>query len=283
MRLPTLFNRSAPTGTDRSFLPEDYLLRRAERRTNMIALTLFSIVTVGVIGAFLVTNRQWHDVKRYQEAINVRYAQAARDIEQLKTLEEQKAALLQKAELTTALIERVPKSILLAELTNRMPLDVTLLELEVKSTRLSEPAATTDKKADPKSKKGESLTKATRAAKGDAKEVKSVVAPPRYKTKLAIIGVTATHNSVARYVAALQQCALVTAVELKFSEKSIIQQQEMNRFRIEAEIKPDADSRRIEPLAAPRLDSDPFALQPKPPLHADTPASVSAPVTGGER
>lgn len=247
----------APSASQRSFLPEDYLARRIERRTNFLALSLFSVVTVGVLGAFLVTNRQWHDVKHYQEAINVRYAQAAKDIEQLKQLEDQRAQLLQKAELTTTLIERVPRSILLAELTNRMPLDVTLLELELKSARLPDPPAPApapgDKAAAPKGK-------AARTAQGDKAEVRPASAPPRFETKLAIIGVTNTHNSVAQYVAKLQQCGLLTSVELKFSEKSMIEEREMNRFRIEASLRIDADARRIDPIATPRIN-DAFEME----------------------
>lgn len=274
MQLPNFLRHNSSGGSGRSFLPEDYLRRRAERRTNAVALTLFSVVTVVVVGAFLVTNRQWHDVKRYQEAINVRYAQAAKDIEQLKTLEEQKRALLQKAELTTALIERVPKTVLLAEVTNRMPLDVTLLELELKSTRVNEvPKA--DSKDNKKGKKAATPGKASRTAKGDDQEVKAVVSAPRFKSKLAITGVTGSHNSVAEYVTALQGCGLITAVELKFSEKAVIEDQEMNRFRIEAELKPEADSRRIEPLTMPGLQSDPFKMEQKP---ATPDPTASAPV-----
>jgi Tfp pilus assembly protein PilN len=233
----------------RSFLPEDYLQKRAERRTNLLALSLFSVVTIGVIGAFLVTNRQWHDVKHYQEAINVRYAQAAKDIEQLKQLEEQKAQLLQKAELTTALIERVPRSVLLAELINRLPTDVTLLELEARSTRLAEPPPP---QAPDKGRQPMKTDKSGRAVRAGAAETRPEIAPPRFLTKLAIIGVTTTHNSVADYVSNLQTCALLSAVELKFSEKTIIENREMNRFRIEAELRPEADVRRISPLASPR-------------------------------
>jgi Tfp pilus assembly protein PilN len=273
------FGRRSTSTSDRSFLPEEYLQRRAERRTNALALALFSVVTVGVIGAFLVTSQQWRDVKRYQEAINVRYAQAAKDIEQLKTLEGQKSSLLQKAELTTALIDRVPKSILLAELTNRMPLDVTLLELEVKSTRLNDQS---NEVVDPKKAKNDKAGKAARTAKGDAKEVKAVVAPPRFKTKLAITGVTVTHNSVADFVAALQQCALITGVELKFSEKTIIENQDMNRFRIEADIKPDVDTRSVEPLAAPRIDTEPFNFGSAPVLPGVQPKSTAGAGEGSE-
>lgn len=249
-----------PAVMDQGFLPEDYLQRRAERRTNMFALTLFGVVMVGVVGAFLVTNRQWHDVKRYQEAINVRYAQAARDIEQLKTLEAQRAQLLEKAELTTALLERVPRSVLLAELINRMPTDVTLLDLEVKSTRTTNPPPTAS--ADTKSKRGGGqVGRTARAASRAEPDARQVIQPPRYHTKVTIVGVTSSHTSVARYVASLQQCPLLSSVELKFSEKTAIKNREMNRFRIETEIRPEADARRIEPLAAPRLTGDPFLLQ----------------------
>ncbi|MBL8747179.1 MAG: PilN domain-containing protein [Phycisphaerae bacterium] len=273
MQLPNFLSQQSSSGGGRSFLPEDYLRRRAERRTNVVALSLFSVVTVMVVGAFLVTNRQWHDVKRYQEAINVRYAQAAKDIEQLKVLEEQKRALLQKAELTTALIERVPKTVLLAELTNRMPTDVTLLELELKSTRIKD-APKVEVKKEVKGKKP-TPGKAARTAKGDDQEVKAVVTPPRFISKLAITGVTGSHNSVAEYVTALQACALITSVELKFSEKAVIEEQEMNRFRIEAELKPEADTRRMQPLAMPRNQGDAFNMKSK----STTPdPTVSAPV-----
>lgn len=256
-------DRSHPPA-GQSFLPDDYIQRRTENRTNLIAISLFAIVTLGVIGAFLVTSRQWHDVKRHQEAINVRYAQAAKDIEQLKQLEERKDALLQKAELTTALIERVPRSILLAELINRMPQDATLLEMEVKSVRQQAPTAPAA--ADTKGKKGKDAAKTSRTkggkdAKGgeaatEEKEAKPVIAPPRFATTLILVGVTTTHNSVAQYVAELQRCQLLTDVDLKFSEKAVIQDQELNRFRIEAKLRNEADARRITPLVAQRLNRD---------------------------
>ena len=44
--------------TDSSFLPEDYLAQKTERRTNLICLTLFAIVMLGVFAAFWITNRQ---------------------------------------------------------------------------------------------------------------------------------------------------------------------------------------------------------------------------------
>ena len=122
--------------TTTSFLPEDYLDQKAERRTNLISLSLFGVVMVSVFAAFLVTNRQWSQVKTARGAVNEQYAQAAAQIETLNELEEQKNQMLSKARLAAALVERVPRSILLSELINRMPNRLGLVELELKEQEL---------------------------------------------------------------------------------------------------------------------------------------------------
>ena len=136
MRTP--FSRT-DGGAGASFLPEDYIERKTERRANLIYLTLFAVVIFSVVGAFFVTNRQWATVKSQQQAINARYTKAAQDIELLKSLEAQKQQRMAKAELTMALIEKAPRSLLLAELINRMPEKLTLLEFEIDSKRIEPP------------------------------------------------------------------------------------------------------------------------------------------------
>ena len=231
---------------DRSFLPEDYLSKRAEKRTNLIALTLFVMVMIGVTGAFLVTNRQWNDVRQYQSAINVQYSQAAQEIEQLKQLEAQKAELLGKAELTTALIERVPRSILLAEVINRMPEDMTLLEVELKSKRVAAaPAALSRPSA------GSTTTLSRTSPTASTPQASPAVTAPEFQTRVTLVGVTVNHNNVARFGASLQGFELLTGVELKFSEVTKIKDREMNRFRFEANIRRGADARSLEHLDTP--------------------------------
>jgi hypothetical protein len=244
--MPRVGSRTAEPST---FLPEDYVDRRFERRTNLFAITLFGVVTLGVVAAFFVTHREWSDVQTYQRAVNVRYAQAAEEIERLRELESQKSELMKKAELTTALIERVPRSILLAELINRMPKRATLLEFELESKRLDTPAVARQVK----SKRARSLTGA--GAKGDDGEApeEPTVTAPRFETRVVLIGVAPTHREVARYVASLQNCPLLQHVDLRYSETTIIQDREMNKFRIEAPLRADVDARSIEPLEHPRL------------------------------
>ena len=53
-------------------------------------------------------------------------AQAARPIEQFQKLQEKQRTMAMQAELTSSLIEKVPRSFLLAELTNSLPTGVSL-------------------------------------------------------------------------------------------------------------------------------------------------------------
>ncbi len=234
-----------------SFIPQDVIDKRLERRTSAICLTLFFVVMIGVVGAFFMTNKQWTSVKDHQDAINTRYVQAAKDIEILKVLEEQRADMAQKASLTTALIERVPRSILLAEFINRMPEESTLLEFTLESKRVKQAAA----KAVPAAgKKPRSLTRSPNAADAKAEAEAAKPKPPKYETSLVIIGAASTHQKVSEYLKSLQQCELLGVVDMKYSESTIIDDQDLIKFRLEASLMPDADARRIEPLKAPRLN-----------------------------
>ncbi len=243
---------------DSSFLPEDYLKKKAERRTNTVAIVLFVVVTFGVVGAFFVTNRQWHDVRQYQRSVNVRYAKAAEDIDRLKVLEAQGEQLQEKAELTMVLIEKVPRTRLLAELINRMPKDMKLMELEIKSERLDKPLRQHSTSPKPRNT-GTSLTRTQRTGQGaDMPEPPPVMAP-RYDTHITIRGVAPHNTVVARYLSGLQICDLLDQVELVSTEKTIIKKNELVKYRIEADLRAGVDARSVEPLKA-RREADPFML-----------------------
>lgn len=236
-----------------SFLPEDYLARKAERRTNVFAVTMFTVVMFGVIGAFFVTNRQWHDVHLHQRTVNVQFAQAAENIKQLEELEKQKAELLERADLTTALVEPINRSVLLSEIINRAPARTTILEIALDSKRMDRaiPRRSVNQEA------GESLTQKNAKSRNqkDAKP-EPVILAPRYESSLTIIGIVPRNTDVARYLAALQRCELLRQVELIQTEKTTIRDREVFRFRIEAGINPNSDASRIEPLLRKRMSRD---------------------------
>jgi Tfp pilus assembly protein PilN len=233
-----------------SFLPEDYLSQKAEQRTNLISLVLFGVVMIAVIGAFFVTNRQARMVKTAQEEINTRYQKAGIQIQELTQLEKQKDEMLHKAELAAALVERVPRSILMAELINRMPERLALLEFEMKSEKIKPPAPPQSKDG-----KGRLVTKAKDKAKTkqEAGDTVQKVETPRYKVNITMVGVAPTDLEVSRYMAELNAYQLLRDVTLEYSEQKDIQGRQMRQFKINLSLDPDADVRRVDPLEVPRV------------------------------
>jgi Tfp pilus assembly protein PilN len=270
-----------------SFLPEDYLRRKSERRSIVISLALFAVVTMGVVGAFFVTHRQWNAVKERQAQINKEYALETQKIEQLNKLEATKAEMLEKADVTTALVEKVPRSILLAELINRMPKQLTLTELALKSNRVKETAKPTNAKSKPRSLAGPKTKASIKDKEKQAEESKPKPVAPKFEQKLELVGLSVTDEDVADYVTALHQCPLLQKVDLIYSGSVTIDDVEMRKFRVEAMIRPTADARQIEPLHVPRLTSipgitgasskyDPNDMDPTRPRRSEKSAQSSA-------
>ncbi|MHC4448345.1 MAG: PilN domain-containing protein, partial [Planctomycetota bacterium] len=239
-----------------SFLPEDYLAQKAERRTNLICLTLFVVVMIAVFGAFLVTNRQWTHVKRSQEAINARYREAAKQIQDLTELESQREQMLEKAELAAALVERVPRSILFAELINRMPDRMALTNFELESEQIR-----TVRSAGPKrqaARRGSVRRPRTRE-QVSVEPPKSE--PPRYQVKLSMTGTAPTDLEVSHFMSELNAYSLLSSVTLDYSEEKEINDRVMRQFKIHMELDPTADVRSVDALAKPRRVKDPTSDQ----------------------
>ncbi len=233
------------------FLPEDYVQRKAEGRANIIGLTLFCAVMGTVVAAFFVTNRNWKSVHDEREAIAIQYTAAEPEIELLIKLEEQKEQMLQKAEIVTALIEPVPRSILMAELVTRMPEDMTLLTVELKGRRVAEAAPVKGQNAQQtrtsvRGRQAGSLGGTKTGASAEAEDKTSIL-PPRYEYTLTLTGVTATNKQVADYHDALRMSPLLRRVEMHSTEGQKINDLELRKFHISAEIDPRADARGIEP------------------------------------
>jgi len=247
---------------DNSFLPEDYLVKRAEKRTNYICLALFAIVMTAVFGAFLVTNRQWTQVKAQQSAINLQYQDAAKQIQELSELEKQRDEMLNKAELAAALVERVPRSILLAELINRMPAQLGVLEFDLKSDRRQPVRSNVQRNEGPQRISGNNRP----ATREQANESLTRIEPPQYLVSLSMVGAAPTDLEVSRYMAELNAYPLLRDVTLVYSEQKEIQGRQMRQFRISMTLAPQADVRQVKPLVVPRglrnPMSDELLLQP---------------------
>lgn len=232
-----------------SFLPEDYLAKKAERRTNIISLTLFVVVMFAVLGAFLVTNRQWNSIKKQQASINAAYQQAGEQLQELAELEEQKEQMLRKAEIVAAIVEPVPRSILLAELINRMPARLGLVELDLVSTPIKTVRTVTPQSSTARHNRGP----ARGLTKQEASETVTKVEAPKFAVKMTLMGLAPTDLEVSRYLAELNGYALLRDVTLEYSEEKEHEGSTMREFKINMALSSDADVRHVDPLLMPRM------------------------------
>jgi len=228
-----------------SFLPEDYVKSKGERRANLLSLTLFGIMMLAVVAAFFATNRRWMGVRSEQQSINAMYVREAEKIEELKELEKQRAEMITKAEVTAALVERVPRSVLFAELVSRMPANVTLTELELDSKEIKASRGSS------RSSGVRTLTGGSSKNKSKKNEEESSIFIPQFDQMLRIVGVGLSNDNIADYIENLRLCDLLDNVELKYIKESKIDGVLLRSFELSAMIRKDADARGILEAPAP--------------------------------
>lgn len=224
---------------DGSFLPEDYVARRAEVRANFLALVLFGIVVFSIVAAFFVSNRQWTTVKDQRAIFAAEYAEAQEAIELLDKLDAQKKEMIAKADVATALIERIPRSVLLSQLVQRMPKQITLMDLKLESKKIVPPKVPAQ--APNQAKRG-TLTRGGKPAAAD----KPRVVATKYTYTVLITGVTQKNEYITDYLASLNQCNLFDRVDLQHIKERTIDDVDLREFRIKIKISQTADARAVQ-------------------------------------
>ncbi|MFM7135140.1 MAG: PilN domain-containing protein [Planctomycetota bacterium] len=236
-----------------SFLPEEYVREALDRRTALIALLLFVIVMGSVFAAFLVTNRQWAEVRDAQAIMNDQTASAASEIEEMKSLEAMRAQMVEKADLARGLIEPVPRSVLLACLVNTMPKDLSLLELALTSEEVKIPRNATPAKADPKVRRNAQTKQPDGPPKPD---------PVRRRVAIVATGVAPSDLDVSRWMTALSRVAFLSNIRLEVSEDKDFDGTTLRQFKVSMRIEPDADVSGWAGIEDIRRPADPLSALP---------------------
>lgn len=228
-----------------SFLPEEFVTETRERRTGLLAAILFPVMIVAVFAAFLVTNRQWSEVRTAQAAIDQETERVAREIAEMKSLEKIRAQMNAKADLARGLLEPVPRSVLLAVLANTMPRTVSLTSFELRSEEIK--PLKTDAKADAKARAAKAAASKARPAAGGA-ATEAMPEPVRRRTHIVLVGLAPSLLEVGRWMTALERVPVFAAVRLELMEEKSIEGQKLSEFRIAIRIEPDADLRAWDQL-----------------------------------
>jgi Tfp pilus assembly protein PilN len=229
------------TSEQTGFLPDDYVKGRAERRTNIMAITLFVVVMGGVALAYVATDRTWNDVRSARAAINQRYQDAGARIEEMKAYEERVARIVDKAHIAVGLLDSVPRSNLLAEIVGRMPDTLSLTRFNLETTEIKAP----------KEKPAAVGSISTRGAakKAAEPEQKPRPEPRRWATTVELEGLAPTLEEVSLFIDALVSVDVFRRVRLDHTRQVEIDDRGMREFRVLFELDPDADIRRVDEAA----------------------------------
>jgi Tfp pilus assembly protein PilN len=214
-----------------SFLPEDYLERKAQRRTNAICATLFLVVMVAIGSAFTITERGMREAESKHAEIEAKYTEAAKRIEQVQQMQEKQRRMAMQAELTASLLEKVPRSFLLAEVTNAIPTGVSLIDLVMESRRKASAAPATPKTPFEQKRAGDPLKKSGHPA----------IEAPSYEVLLKITGIANTDVQVAQFITRLNQSPLLRDVNLIISDEYKGGESKLRKFQIDMMLHPQAD------------------------------------------
>jgi hypothetical protein len=216
-----------------SFLPDDYLESKRQRRTNVICAVLFLLI-MGAIGiAFSTIERALRAAERENQDVNQKYAEAASRIEQDKEMQEKQKRMAGQAELTASLLEKVPRSVLLAELTNAKPGGLSFLDLTLDSKVRQSGAA-----GAPKTQFEMKRAAAEAAA---ANKSPAVAQAKLYDVTVKVTGVADSDLQVAQFMARLNRSKLVRDVNLVISEAFTLNDTKMRKFTVDMSLDPDAE------------------------------------------
>lgn len=245
---------SAPN--ELSFLPEDYLEQKYLRRAMVLCGAMFLVVAMVIASWWHVRSKAHAKIVAEFNEVNDNYVEAARKIEQVKRMHEQQREVVHHAELAASLVERVPRSNMLAEITNALPVGVSLIDLSMTSTaRASAGAPPTSSfaihKAEIEKQNADALGLGTK--------------PSEFDIKLKFTGMARDDIQVAQLISRLSHNSMFKDVNLIVSDSFSQQQQQGNagagskseslrRWQLEMMVNPQAEVREDTKTAAVELN-----------------------------
>ena len=242
---------SAPN--ELSFLPEDYLEKKITRRANIVSVLLLLLGGGGLAVCYSWTRTESAKVDATFAEVDSRYLDAARKIEQVKKMNDKQRSVFHHAELAASLVEKVPRSNILAEITNSLPTGVSLLDFAMHSSLHVNDAGVPN------------TAFAQQRAQIDAKNSAESAKPPQHDVKLTITGIARDDVQVAQLMSHLSHSSLFNAVNLVISDTYSEQQQrndqtkndkgaQLRRWQIEIMLNPAAEVKEATRTAAMELN-----------------------------
>jgi len=112
-----------------NFVPDDYLKNRELYRINIMFITLLAAIVVALVSAFVAIKIRMRASGFEDQFVTERISHIQEDIKKYEEFEANHEVVMKTALVAAELLEPVPKSILLALLTNNLPSGVSFLNL----------------------------------------------------------------------------------------------------------------------------------------------------------
>lgn len=211
-----------------NFVPDDYIQNTESRRTNLIYLILLLAVMTALGGSFVTIKIRQRACSVKESLVNQRMAQTKETMKQLDELQSKRREMMKTALTTAELIEPVPRSIVLASLTNNLPAGVSLMDLKLVQ---KEPRKSSYSTA--------STSKFQSGQSSMTTEQKSLSMEKLLDTDINIEGLATSDLQVAEYIKRLTVSSLVDNVALVESREYKIEDSTFRQFKLTAMLKKD--------------------------------------------
>jgi len=206
------------------FVPDDYVQQRESGRANFMYLVLFAAL-MGAIGAtFSIIKIRQKLVSNELAVVNEQMLAAREQIIQLEEFKAKSKAIMKTAVMTAELLEPVPRSIIIACLTNNLPSGVSLLEFKLEQKKVRQTPA-----------KRPASSQYKVAAGSSAKP--AVEKPVQPETLITISGIAPSNIEVAGYISKLSGSVLMANVALVEAKEHTAEEGKFQEFKLQMTLK----------------------------------------------
>jgi Tfp pilus assembly protein PilN len=207
-----------------NFVPDDYIQSNESRRANLMCLVLFSVVMAALGGSSVAIRVRQRACSAQESLVNAKMAQMEESIKKFEDLQTKRKEMMRTALTTAELLEPVPRSVLLASLTNNLPPGVSLVRLDM--IQKEAPKSAADK---PAPAKYEAAADKTGGEPDGRNSIEKSL-----ETRMEIEGIAPSDLQVASYIEHLGNSLLLTNVALVESQEKKIKDTVFRQFKLTA-------------------------------------------------
>ncbi len=213
-----------------NFVPDDYIQSNESRRANLMCLILFSVVMAALGGSFVTIKIRQKACRAEESLVNAKMARLEQSIKQFEDLQTKRKEMMRTALTTAELLEPVPRSVLLASLTNSLPPGVSLSKFSL-IQKEEKSRASQSKPA--KTKYEAAQAKTASQPQTDTSTEKAI------SVRLDIEGIAPSDLQVAAYIEHLGDSILLEDVSLIESKEKKIEDIAFREFKLTAMLDPE--------------------------------------------